>query len=122
LYGAGALLEDYGGADDTGLLLTNPTIGRAAFAFPQGHGQARAYLCYGEDLARLQGEQDKPRFIEESIKSGMPADAYGGARLRGPLATFDMTETWVEHPYRDGLVLIGDAAAPATRPGAKASA
>jgi menaquinone-9 beta-reductase len=21
-----------------------------------------------------------------------------------------MTETWVEHPYRDGLALIGDAA------------
>ena len=28
----------------------------------------------------------------------------------GPLASFDMTETWVEHPYRDGVVLIGDAA------------
>jgi 2-polyprenyl-6-methoxyphenol hydroxylase-like FAD-dependent oxidoreductase len=22
-----------------------------------------------------------------------------------------MTETWVDHPYRDGLVLVGDAAA-----------
>jgi 2-polyprenyl-6-methoxyphenol hydroxylase-like FAD-dependent oxidoreductase len=28
----------------------------------------------------------------------------------GPLASFDMTETWVDHPYRDGLAMIGDAA------------
>jgi 2-polyprenyl-6-methoxyphenol hydroxylase-like FAD-dependent oxidoreductase len=27
------------------------------------------------------------------------------------LATFDGAETWVEHPYKEGVVLIGDAAA-----------
>jgi flavin-dependent dehydrogenase len=40
----------------------------------------------------------------------MPAETYEGTRLLGPLASFDMTETWVHHPYRDGRVLIGDAA------------
>jgi 2-polyprenyl-6-methoxyphenol hydroxylase-like FAD-dependent oxidoreductase len=29
----------------------------------------------------------------------------------GPLATFDGAESWVEHPYKDGVVLLGDAAA-----------
>jgi 2-polyprenyl-6-methoxyphenol hydroxylase-like FAD-dependent oxidoreductase len=31
-------------------------------------------------------------------------------RAIGPLATFDGAATWVEHPYQDGAVLIGDAA------------
>ena len=110
LFGAGALLENFPRSDDTGLFLTNSDVGRAAFIFPQRNGRARAYLCCGGDLNRLQGEQDKPRFVEESIKSGMPAEIYEGACLQGPLASFDMTETWVDHPYRDGLALIGDAA------------
>ena len=29
----------------------------------------------------------------------------------GPLATFDRADTWVEHPYKEGVVLVGDAAA-----------
>ena len=32
-----------------------------------------------------------------------------GAEPRGPLASFDLTETWIDHPYRDGVALIGDA-------------
>jgi 2-polyprenyl-6-methoxyphenol hydroxylase-like FAD-dependent oxidoreductase len=35
----------------------------------------------------------------------------GATRASGPLATFDGAETWVEHPYKAGVVLIGDAAA-----------
>ena len=77
---------------------------------PQGRGRARAYLFYGTDLERLQGERDITRFVDECIKAGMPAEMYAGARAVGPLASFDMTETWVDHPYRDGVVLVGDAA------------
>ena len=40
----------------------------------------------------------------------MPAKNYAGARPVAPLASFDMTEHWVDHPYRDGIALIGDAA------------
>ena len=36
---------------------------------------------------------------------------YAEARAIGPLATFEADDTWVEHPYRAGVVLIGDAAA-----------
>jgi 2-polyprenyl-6-methoxyphenol hydroxylase-like FAD-dependent oxidoreductase len=82
-----------------------------AFLFPQGGGHVRAYLVYApETVARLQGEVDVPRFIEGCVRTGMPAENYAGARAVAPLASFDMTEHWVEHPYREGTALIGDAA------------
>src|SRR5262249_23550658 len=28
----------------------------------------------------------------------------------GPLATFDADDTWIAHPYKEGVALIGDAA------------
>jgi 2-polyprenyl-6-methoxyphenol hydroxylase-like FAD-dependent oxidoreductase len=42
---------------------------------------------------------------------GMNPEFYDGAKAAGPLATFDGAEAWVEHPYRDGVALIGAAAA-----------
>ena len=32
-------------------------------------------------------------------------------RLDGPLASFEGASWWVDHPYREGVALIGDAAA-----------
>jgi 2-polyprenyl-6-methoxyphenol hydroxylase-like FAD-dependent oxidoreductase len=82
-----------------------------AFLFPQGAGRVRAYLVYGSDeLERLQGDADFARFVEESVRTGIPRKYFSGAHAVAPLASFDMTEAWVEHPYRDGLALIGDAA------------
>jgi len=43
--------------------------------------------------------------------TGTPADFYAGATLAGPLATFDGADNWVDHSYREGIALIGDAAA-----------
>ena len=40
----------------------------------------------------------------------MPADCYQRVRAVGPLASFDLTETWVDQPYSKGVALIGDAA------------
>jgi 2-polyprenyl-6-methoxyphenol hydroxylase-like FAD-dependent oxidoreductase len=40
----------------------------------------------------------------------MPAEHYAGARAVPPLASFDMTEHWVDHPYGNGVALVGDAA------------
>ena len=51
-----------------------------------------------------------PRFIEECIKTGAPAEMYEGAKAAGPLATFPGIYDWVEHPYKDGVALVGDAA------------
>ena len=51
-------------------------------------------------------------FFRESAKGYAPlADYYAGAKSIGPLASFDASDHWVEQPYRDGVVLVGDAAA-----------
>ena len=110
LAGAGLLLDNLSIAEDASHVMLNPFDVRWALVIPQGGGRARAYLFYGTDLERLQGERDTTRFIDECVRAGMPAEMYAGARRAGPLASFDMTETWVDHPYRNGFVLIGDAA------------
>jgi 2-polyprenyl-6-methoxyphenol hydroxylase-like FAD-dependent oxidoreductase len=62
-------------------------------------------------VPRLQGESSLGRFKAEAEEIGVPADAFATARMAGPLATFDGADSWVEHPYRDGVALLGDAAA-----------
>jgi len=89
-----------------------PSIGRAVLLVPQGNGRVRAYLIYPHDAPhRLQGTVDVSRFIDESIQVGVPAEFYAGASVAGPLASFDGIDNWVEHPYRNGVALVGDAAA-----------
>ncbi len=108
---AGVLFENMRTPDDTGFIYLNPRISHTAYFFPQGGGRVRAYCAWPvADGFRLQGEKDLPRFIEESIKAGAPASAFDGVRAAGPLASFHAADTWVEHPYADGVVLIGDAA------------
>ncbi len=97
--------------EETSYWLLNPPLGQAVFLCPMGQGRMRAYTMYPKDgNPRLQGERDLPRFVEESSKAS-PAEWYAGVKAAGPLATFDGTDNWVEHPYRDGVVLVGDAAA-----------
>jgi 2-polyprenyl-6-methoxyphenol hydroxylase-like FAD-dependent oxidoreductase len=111
LFGTGVMFEQMSVPDDTGVIVFSPPLQQEALLFPQGGGRVRAYLVYSPDsLARLQGEADVPRFIEGCVRTGMPAQNYAGTRAVGPLASFDMTEHWVDHPYREGLALLGDAA------------
>jgi 2-polyprenyl-6-methoxyphenol hydroxylase-like FAD-dependent oxidoreductase len=98
--------------EDTGYYVMHPSLGQAAGLFPQGQGRVRAYLIHTKATStRLQGAAALPRFVEESVKTYAPAQWYAGARAIGPLATFDGAETWVDHPYKAGVALIGDAAA-----------
>jgi 2-polyprenyl-6-methoxyphenol hydroxylase-like FAD-dependent oxidoreductase len=109
----GVLLEDLPTPQaDTFYYMFNPTLGQGVPLVPQGNGRVRAYLVHTKATStRLQGEADLPRFVEESVRSGAPAEWYTGGQVAGPLATFDCADTWVDHPYREGVVLIGDAAA-----------
>jgi len=98
--------------EDTAYAVFNPEIGQAVPLFPQGGGRVRAYLTQIRATGtRLQGAADIPRFIAESVRSGAPAEWYAGAKALGPLATFEGADVWVDHPYKKGVVLIGDAAA-----------
>jgi 2-polyprenyl-6-methoxyphenol hydroxylase-like FAD-dependent oxidoreductase len=54
---------------------------------------------------------DIPQFIEDSLKTGVPADYFANIQVAGSLATFVGAATWAEHPYKNGVALIGDAAA-----------
>lgn len=108
----GTLFEGMSAPDDTVRLVMDVQRGHAAILFPQGGKRARAYyVCGASEGIRLQGEKDIPRLIEDAITTGMPAEYFEGAEAVGPLATFDGAASWVEHPYKDGVALIGDAAA-----------
>ena len=108
---AGILFDDMPAPDDTSHLFRG-FKGLSALLFPQGSGRVRAYVCYPTAWGqRLSGSVDIQRFIDWSVEAGAPAEFFQGAIQAGPLASFDSATTWVEHPYRDHVVLIGDAAA-----------
>src|SRR5262249_35012507 len=90
----------------------NPEFGMCIGAVPIAGNRHRAYYMYPKSMPyRLQGTQLLGLFFTESAKCFAPlAEYYAGARCIGPLASFDVSDSWVEHPYRDGIVLIGDAA------------
>jgi len=108
---AGILIENTPAPRDCSVAVFNPFVSRIALMFPQGDGRARFYFGARSSEPGMNGEKDYARFIEESAKTGMPREYFEGARRAGPLATFSGADSWVDHPYRDGVVLIGDAAA-----------
>jgi 2-polyprenyl-6-methoxyphenol hydroxylase-like FAD-dependent oxidoreductase len=110
---AGVVLEDVSGCDENTLyIISSMGTGREAILVPLGEKRARAYLVYESNAgARISGETAMPRFIAESVETGIPAEFYANVRAAGPLATFNGADHWIEHPYRNGIVLIGDAAA-----------
>ena len=109
---AGVLFEDmHGAGTDAVNLMFNIDSGREAITFPQGGGKVRTYVITRHDEGiRLQGEKDVGQFIEIATSCGVPKEFFVGAKPAGPLATFEGAACWVEHPYRDGVALIGDAA------------
>lgn len=86
--------------------------GCVAALFPQPDGYARAYFGYHpQSCARIQGAGNFSRFREMFVATAGKAIAFGDAQPVGPLASFECADVWVDHPYRDGVVLLGDAAA-----------
>jgi menaquinone-9 beta-reductase len=112
-YMAGVLLTNVRASTETIHAVFNPELGTWTGLIPQAGGQFRAYFTYPKTMGyRLQGESMLSLFISESAKGYAPmADYFADAKSVGPLASFDASDDWVEHPYRDGVVLVGDAAA-----------
>jgi menaquinone-9 beta-reductase len=109
---AGLFFENMNIPEDTAVHVINPMKNAHSLLFPSGGGRVRSYVASwkASNPHRLQGDKDVAAYIEESIAIGVPASAYEGATPAGPLATFDGADTWVEHPYREGIALVGDAA------------
>ena len=110
---AGLLLDDVAAPRDVFYHVAAPGMGRTAYIFPQGGTRSRCYFGWHKDanLARLQGAHDIERFQRACEEIGVPRDFYADAKPAGPLATFDGADSWVDHPYANGVALIGDAAA-----------
>ena len=108
---AGVLLDDVNCEEGLSNAIFNPFLGQIAFLFMQGGGRGRAYFgSRTKTAARLQGDADLPKLIELSVQTGAPATWYENAKQAGPVATFEGVDSWVEHPYKNGIALVGDAA------------
>jgi menaquinone-9 beta-reductase len=90
----------------------NPDVQRLSIIFPIGNRRFRAYVAFRHGAhAPLSGAKDHDRFVELSVATGAPGEWFRGASVIGPLASFEAPDNWADHPYREGIVLIGDAAA-----------
>jgi len=109
---AGVLVENVQLPQDTFYLFTNPPAGEVIAWAPEGADRIRAYFCYwGETRPRFQGTSDFPRLLDSLEWTGISRKYFSAARQAGPLATFEGADSWVEHPYANGVALLGDAAA-----------
>ena len=109
---AGVLLTGLAMPSDLGHYCFNPAIAMIVAIVYEGKDRFRTYLAYPSGgMERLQGVQALPRFLEESRRTTTAPGFYDGAvRCIGPLASFSCDEDWIEHPYSDGVALLGDAA------------
>jgi 2-polyprenyl-6-methoxyphenol hydroxylase-like FAD-dependent oxidoreductase len=110
---AGVFLQDVATTAETAFFIFNPDLGLVVGMVPQAKGRFRAYLGYPSTMPyRLQGKEKLGLFAAESAKA-VPAcrECYAQAKCLGPLASFEGGDSWVEHPYKNGVALIGDAAA-----------
>jgi 2-polyprenyl-6-methoxyphenol hydroxylase-like FAD-dependent oxidoreductase len=95
-----------------GYVANDTNTGCVSALFPQPEGYARAYFGYfPQTCARIQGDGDFSRFRELFVATAGKAIPFGDAQPVGPLASFECADVWVDHPYRDGIALVGDAAA-----------
>jgi 2-polyprenyl-6-methoxyphenol hydroxylase-like FAD-dependent oxidoreductase len=108
----GIVYRDLALPEDAVQFVLNPDVQRLSIIFPIGDRRFRAYVAFRHGMhAPLSGAKDQDRFVELSVATGAPAEWFSGATPIGPLASFDSPDNWAVHPYRDGVVLIGDAAA-----------
>jgi 2-polyprenyl-6-methoxyphenol hydroxylase-like FAD-dependent oxidoreductase len=110
---AGLLLDGFAGPEDTASLFWNFAEGEQALLFPQGGGRLRAYLAFHArgNPGRLSGRGRVPAFLAACAAAQVPAAWLGRAIPAGPLAAYSGADVHVPHPARDGVVLVGDAAA-----------
>lgn len=82
-----------------------------ALAFPQGDGVVRIYLGWpSDDRGRLLGKEGPRRFLElgSRLRTALERDCELDPASR--CIAYSNADAWVDHPVREGIVLIGDAA------------
>jgi menaquinone-9 beta-reductase len=109
---SGVLLSGVSAREDSGWFIFNPELGLVAALVSQGQGKFRAYLGYpSSNSYRLNGKNSVSLLLSEAAKVAPLFQEYcSKAEDIGPLASFEGGDFWVEHPYRKGVALLGDAA------------
>ncbi len=112
LLAAGLLVQGEMETCDAVNVFIGEAAGQIAAVTRIAPGLYRLYFFYHVDSisGRLSGDRDVQAAFSHMRTVGVPTEWLADARPEGPLATFDGTHRWVERPYRDGVLLVGDAA------------
>jgi len=82
--------------------------------FPQGNKRVRLYTTTAPDQRRRygSGSDGRTRFLNDFRRTAcmLLAESLAEGTPLGPCATFTGEDTWVDLPFAEGVVLIGDAA------------
>jgi menaquinone-9 beta-reductase len=109
---AGVLFTGIPAAEDTVHVFRPATFGQGVLLFPLGNERFRAYFATGRrsEHPRLDGRSGVAGFIQCCVETGVPSEWFTNVEVGGPLATFEGAAFWSDHPYQNGIVLVGDAA------------
>ncbi len=110
---AGLLLTGVRLPSDAVRVVSHAAIGQFALFFPLRDGRHRVYFAYRRTGSPrpLSGRRQVPDFLAACVEAGADPAWFTDAAAAGPLAAFEGADSWVEHPYRAGVALVGDAAA-----------
>lgn len=94
-------------------LFYDPPGGRMIIAMRIAPKRNRIYLIHHKDVLprRLSGRHSVDEMFRQLQAAGAPGHWFENAQQAGPFASFDGSHRWVDRPCRDGVVLVGDAAA-----------
>ncbi|HTE47270.1 MAG TPA: NAD(P)/FAD-dependent oxidoreductase [Gemmatimonadaceae bacterium] len=108
---AGMLVGGTNVPEHSAILAIGPGI--VSFWAPLGNKKSRTYFVYPSVAGKrgLSGKAKVDDFFQAVRSVGLPSSWLDGAESLGPLAEFDGADKWVESPAKNGVVLIGDAAA-----------
>jgi 2-polyprenyl-6-methoxyphenol hydroxylase-like FAD-dependent oxidoreductase len=108
---AGALHHGLALPEDTVHAIRNPGKQQNILIIPIGRQRFRSYLMFRHDSrSPLSGQRDEAAFVAACVASGAAPEWFANAESIGPLASFNAADHWIDKPYRDGVVLIGEAA------------
>ena len=112
LLAAGLLVQGEIGTSDSVNVFIGEAAGQIAAITRIASNLYRVYFFHHIDAipARLSGDRDVGAAFAYLRATGVPSEWLAEAQPHGPLATFDGAHRWVERPYREGVVLVGDAA------------
>ena len=109
---SGMLFKGMAAPRNTAHLFITPSFGDIALHLPQSGDYVRSCFSTARrgQHGPLSGANHIGDFIRACCECGTPEHWFAGATAFGPLANFEGSANWMEHPYREGIALIGGGA------------